>query len=264
MKIFDQHVHSYYSFDSNQEIKEYLDRAVKLGLDYFVLTDHCDLNYLDKQKDLFFDIDKQHQELDSLQKGYSKIKILHGIEIGYKPSEINRIKEIINNHHFDLINFSLHESDNIDYYFHQDFLKYGVLETLNIYFSRELEAIKNFNDFDVFCHLDYGFKTAYLEDRSLSIRQFEPQIIKIMKELIKKDKVLEINTKVQEVLPIEHTLYILKLYKRLGGKYLTISSDAHEVERFCSSFDTYINLVKKVGFTHLTYFVNREKHLLKI
>ena len=175
-----------------------------------------------------------------------------------------RIKDIINYHHFDLINFSLHESDNIDYYFHQDFLKYGVLETLNIYFSRELEAIKNFNDFDVFCHLDYGFKTAYLEDHSLSIRQFEPQIIKIMKDLIKKDKALEINTKVQEVLPIGHTLYILQLYKSLGGKYLTISSDAHEVERFCSSFDTYINLAKKVGFTHLTYFVNREKHLLKI
>lgn len=264
MKIYDQHVHSYYSFDSEQVIEEYLDKASLLELDYFVLTDHCDLNYLDKNEDIFFDIDKQYQELDELQKRYPKITILRGIEIGYKPNEMKRINEIINSRHFDLINFSLHESDGIDYYFYKDFLNTGVDKTLERYFIRQIEAVKNIDDFDVFCHLDYGFKTAYLEDHSLSIRQYEPQLIEIMEELIKKDKALEINTKVQELLPIEHTLYILYLYKKLGGKYLTLSSDAHEVDRFCSSFDKYIKLIKQVGYTHLTFFINREKHLLKI
>ena len=44
--------------------------------------------------------------------------------------------------------------------------------------------------------------------------------VKIMKVLIDKDKCLEINTKVQEFINDQHTLYILNLYKELGGKNL--------------------------------------------
>ena len=263
-KIHDQHVHSYYSFDSKQPIEEYLDKAVKLGLDYFILTDHCDLNYLDKGKDIFFDIKKQHQELDELQKKYPNIRILKGIEIGYKPSEINRINKIINDNHFDLINLSLHESDRIDYYFKEEFFKLGIKETLSIYFQRELEAIESFHDFDVFCHLDYGFKTAYLADNKVNIRDYEEILTKIMQALIKEDKALEINIKVQDVMPIEHTQYLLKLYKKLGGKYLTLSTDAHNITKFHEGYDKYIALIKSEGFTHLTYYINRAKHLFAI
>lgn len=264
MKIHDQHVHSYYSFDSKQSIKEYLDKASELGLDYFVLTDHCDLNYLDQNKDIFFDVDKQHQELDELQTKYPNIKILHGIEVGYKPSELGRINEIIKGHHFDLINLSLHESDEIDYYYLKDFMRYGVDKTLEIYFKRQLDAVRSFDVFDVLCHLDYGFKTAYLGDNSLSLDKYEDYVMEIMKELIKKNKVLEINIKVQSVLPIEHTKYLLNLYKSLGGKYLSISSDAHNVNAFREGFDKYIAIVKECGFNQLTYFINREKHFLSI
>ena len=260
-KIYDQHVHSYYSFDSKQTIEEYLDKGNTLNLENFVLTDHLDLNYLDKGKDISFDIDKQHQELDNLQRQYPNIKILKGIEIGYKPSEINRILAIIKYYKFDLINLSLHESDGIDYYFVEEFRKNGLKETLKLYFQRELEAIENFHDYDVFCHLDYGFKTAYLSDNSTKIEDYEEIITKIMNELIKEDKALEINIKAQSVLPIEHTQYILRLYKKLGGKYLTLSTDAHDVTKFYEGYDKYLKIIKDEGFTHLTYFINRQKHL---
>ena len=95
MLIHDQHVHSYYSFDSEQPIREYLLKASELGLSYFVLTDHCDLNYLNSGNDLFFDIVKRNLELKQLQKEFKDIRILEGIEIGYMPSEIERINKII-------------------------------------------------------------------------------------------------------------------------------------------------------------------------
>ena len=258
-KIHDQHVHSYYSFDSKQPIEEYLNKAIELGLEYFVLTDHCDLNYLDKGQDIFFDIKKQHQELDELQKKYPNIKILKGIEIGYKPSELDRINQIIKDNKFDIINLSLHESDGIDYYFKEEFLKLGVRETLNIYFKRQLEAVKNFNDFDVFCHIDYGFKTAYQADNSIKLSDYEDLVSEILKEVIKKDKALEINTKVQKALPKEHTIYLLNLYKKAGGKHITISSDAHSLRRFYEGIDEYLPLIKEAGFNHITYFIKRNK-----
>ncbi len=263
-KIYDQHVHSHYSFDSEQTIKEYLDKAVRLGLEYFVLTDHFDLNYLDKGKDISFDIDAEQEELDALQRQYPNIKILKGIEIGYKPSEIDRINNTIKKYDFDLINFSLHESDGIDYYFKEEFLKRGIKKTLNLYFQRELEAIENFHDYDVFCHLDYGFKTAYLVDNSIKISDYEETLTKIMKIIIENNRALEINIKVQDALPVEHTQYILRLYKKLGGQYLTLSTDAHEIHKFYEGFDNYLKLIKDTGFSYLTCFVNRQKHLINI
>ena len=264
MLIHDQHVHSYYSFDSNQPIKEYLIKAEELGLSFFILTDHCDLNYLDKGENLFFNIKAQNLELDKLQKEFNSIKILRGIEIGYKSSEIDLINKIISENNFDLINFSFHESDGIDYYFVEEFKKHGIKETLIRYFKKEIEAITNFNNYDVFCHLDYGFKTAYLVDKNIEISKYEEFLVKIMEIIIKNEKALEINLKVQSVLPIEHTKYILSLYKRLGGKYLTLSSDAHEINMFRKDFNKYTKIIKESGFHSLTYFVKREKKTLEI
>lgn len=264
MKIHDQHVHSYYSFDSQQPIEEYLNKAIELSLDYFVLTDHCDLNYLGQGKDLYFNLKMQSEELNNLQSRFPSIKILRGIEIGYKPSEMKKINDIVKNNHFDLINFSLHESDGIDYYLIEEFKKHGIQETLNLYFSKVLEAIQSFNDFDVLCHFDYGFKTAYLINNSLSIETYKEQITKIMKLIIKNKKALEINVKVQKYLPVAHTRYILGLYKSLGGKYLTISSDAHQLKTYYENFDKYIKIIKEEGFKELTYFVNRDVNLLRI
>ena len=262
--IYDQHVHSYYSFDSKQSIEEYLDVATKLGLKYFVLTDHYDLNHINTGKDLSFDISKQRKELEKLQKRYPDIKILFGIEMGYKPSELKYINKVLDENEFDIINLSLHELDDIDYYFPDRFIKDGVDKTLQTYFDKQLEMVRSFDNFDVLCHIDYAFKTAYLIDNNLKIDRYENTIIEIMKELIKKDKALEINTKVQEIMPIEHTQYLLELYKRVGGKNLTLSSDAHEAARFCDGFDKYVPIVKESGFNHLTYFIKRKKYLFDI
>lgn len=262
--IHDQHVHSYYSFDSDQPIEEYLEKANKLGLKYFVLTDHYDMNHINSGKDLSFDISKQRDELDKLQKRYPNVKILYGIEMGYKPSELKRINKILNDNEFDIINLSLHELEDIDYYFKDRFIKDGIDNTLKTYFSKQLEMVRSFDHFDVLCHVDYAFKTAYLIDNNLKINRYENTIIEIMKELIKKDKALEINTKVQEIMPIEHTQYLLELYKRVGGKNLTLSSDAHEAARFCDGFDKYVPIVKESGFNHLTYFIKRKKYLFDI
>ena len=49
--------------------------------------------------------------------------------------------------------------------------------------------------------------------------------------LIKHHKALEINTKVQEAIhDMNHTKYLLSLYRQMGGEKLTLSSDAHSKE----------------------------------
>jgi len=262
--IFDQHIHSYYSLDSEAPIKEYLDKVKELGVSYFVVTDHLDLSFCDLGHDWSFDIKKQKEELISLQNEYKDITLLQGIEIGYKPSRLDDIKRIVKENDFDVINFSVHEVKGKDVYHIDDFIKLGIKKTMEMTFEVMLEALASFDDFDVFTHIDYAFKTVYLNDKSAKINEYEDALIKVMKAVIKKDKCLEINTKVQELLPIEHTKYILDLYKRCGGINITLSSDAHKADRLCSSFDKYIPIIKEMGFNHLSYFIKRKRYSYSI
>ena len=213
---------------------------------------------------MIFDIKKQKEELDRLQKKYPVIHILQGIEMGYKPIDLKRMNEVVENNHFDVVNFSLHETDGIDYYRQEPFKEKGIKEMLNFYFKQILEMVTVFDNYDILCHIDYGFKTAYLIDNSVSINEFEDIVSQIMRIIIQKDKTLEINTKVQGMLPIEHTLALLRIYKELGGKNISLSSDAHKVDRFCADFDKYISIIKEAGFDHLDYFIDRKRHVVKI
>lgn len=264
MKIYDQHVHSYYSFDSEQVIDEYIKKALENGLSHFVLTDHIDLNYLSTGKDLNFNIADQHKELAKLQSKYPQIHILNGIEIGYVKTEIDRINKILNSNSFDLINFSIHEDGEIDFYYQDKFVELGVENVLNRYFDKITEALNANIDFDVLCHFDFGFKTAYLFDKTQKLNSYENKVVPILKKIIELDKCLEINIKVQSFITDEHTEYILNLYKQLGGKNITLSSDAHKADVFYEGFPHYLSLIKKAGFDHINYFVNRTRFELKI
>lgn len=264
MKIYDQHVHSYYSFDSSQKIEEYLDIVSKLNVSSFVVTDHLDFDFLSKGKDLSFDIEKEQLELDSLQKKYPSIKILKGIELGFKSEYVDRMNEVISSYPFDLVNMSIHDYKDIDFYYYDFYSKYGPIDTVRYYFEAVELALNRFDNFDVMCHIDYGFKTAYMHDPSLKLAMFEDYLIRIMKLVISKDKTLEVNTKVEEYIGEENTRYLLRLYKSLGGKYLTLSSDSHRLDRFYKNFDYYINLIKEEGFDSLSYFVKRQRYQISL
>lgn len=264
MKLHDQHVHSYYSVDSEQKLEGYLDLARKFGLSYFVTTEHLDLDYQKDGSDWTFDINKRKEELKNLQSKYPEIKMLEGIEIGYKNTTKDKSFEVLKNNKFDVVNLSVHEVDRLDLYHKEAFKKYGIEKILGIYYDSMLEAVEVYPDYDVLCHIDYGFKTAYILDSNQRLEMYEEKIAKILKVLIEKDKALEVNTKVQTFLPNEHTRYLLRLYKKLGGKNLTLSSDAHEAERYCDHFEEYMKIIKEEGFDHLCYFVGRQRFEFKL
>lgn len=82
-----------------------------------------------------------------------------------------------------------------------------------------------------------------------------------MQTLIQKDIALEINTSLlrkgrEETMPEE---WILKFYAELGGKKVTIGSDAHRVGELGSHLEAAVQLVKKYDLT-CGYYKNRRFH----
>lgn len=263
MVLHDQHVHCLYSQDSNQPLRPYIEQAILAKCAYFVTTDHVDIGF-PLGEDWLVDFDAYFKKMNQLQKMYPQIQILKGIELGYMRTHLIQMKSICECYPFDLINLSIHNAPHIDFYKGYYFKKYGIVETLDLYFNLIIEALNEWDHFQVLSHVDYGFKTAYLIDSNLKIADFEPKLIEIFKLLIKKGKALELNTKVQSFLPLEHTTYLLKLYYQMGGRKLTLSSDAHEVTHYRYQFDKYLKIIKEVGFTHLCYYVRQKEWLYAI
>lgn len=263
--IHDQHLHTSYSRDSKALIDEYYKKASDLGCKYFVCTDHIEFMSCFNHIDWTVDYVNQDKDLERLGKEYPNVIPLKGVEMGYRKDQLHRMKALLANREFDLVNMSIHDNTEIDYYFVEHFRAHGILETLDIYFNNMIDGLETWDDFNVLSHFDYGFKTAYLIDNSLRISEFEGYLKKIFGLLISKKKALEINIKVQETInDLEHVKYFLKLYKSLGGERITISSDSHSVDTYLEYFDKYACIAKECGFDEVCYFVKRQEYRYKI
>jgi len=264
-KYYDQHVHCIYSEDSNEKIEEYIKRIKELDINYLAFTDHLDYEIPWAHKDWIADFKSRHNEIEKLRNTYKNITFIEGIEIGYNKKHLEEIIAIRNENSFDLVNLSVHSIGKIDFYMKEFFIEYGIDEINKMYFNLLNEAMDEIPDFDVLSHFDYGFKTSKSANRDIKISKYENEIIDIMKKVIRLDKTLEINLKVQTAInDLEHTRYIIHLYKSLGGKYITLSSDAHSSDKLYKDFDIYFKILKEEGFDSLSYFINRKRYLIKI
>ncbi len=265
MIIHDQHVHSKYSMDSNQELEPYIKKAIALGCSYFVTTDHYDFDLIEHHIDWMVDYEALKKDLLMYQKKYPMIQMLLGIEMGYRSDHLEDMNRQLKKENYDVVNLSIHDNAYADFYWEKYFIKYGVDELMNAYFDEMIEATATFFDYNVLSHIDYAFKTIYLMDNNYKISKYEEKIKKVMQNLIQNGKSFEINTKVQEAIHDDHhTIYLLKLYKSLGGEKLTLSSDAHSVERYMSSFEHYQKLIKACGFDSLVYFIKRKEYKVNL
>lgn len=263
--IHDQHIHTSYSRDSKVPIDEYYKLANGLGCKYFVCTDHIEFMSCFNHIDWTVDYENQDKDLERLGKLYPNVLPLKGIEIGYRKDQLSRMKDLMANREFDLVNMSIHDNTEIDYYFVEHFKKHGVHETLIIYFENMIDGLLTWDNFDVLSHFDYGFKTAYLIDNDMKISRYEDYLKKIFELLISKKKALEINIKVQETInDVNHVKYFLNLYRSLGGERITISSDAHTIDAYLNYFDKYASIAKELGFDEVCYFVKRQEYRYKI
>lgn len=265
--LHDQHCHTSYSLDSKANIEKYYQIASNYQTKYFVTTEHIEFSSAYNHQDWTVNFEQLINELTSLKNIFQNVTPLLGVEIGYKKNYIHNINDVINSYEFDFINLSIHDNDVYDYYLKDAFISIGIDNMLKIYFNNIIDALKNFENFDVLSHFDYGFKTAYLIDNSLLIDLYESYIRKIFKLLIKQNKTLEINMKVENILGVTHLKKILKWYQEEGGVKLSLSSDSHNedaYEKYYQRQISYFQIFKDLGFNELRYFVKRKEYIYNI
>lgn len=254
--IVDTHIHTSFSSDSQMKLEEAIQtaRQNKLGI---TLTEHYDLDY--PGEGFKCDVENYFKTYEK----YREKDLLLGIEIGMAPSTVEANEKTVKKYPLDYVLASIHGVDELDIF--TDYIYLGLEEKVfyTQYYDYMLKCIRLYNDFDSLAHIDYIHRYVSFDDPEIRVNDYKEQITEIMKTLIRKGKAIEINTRRMEN-PASRTalLEVYKLYKDLGGQYVTIGSDAHTPQSIGAYFKEALALSDTLGLQPV-YFAQRKMEYCK-
>ena len=268
--LSDFHLHSYFSGDCNTPMEDMILKAISLGMTYLCFTEHMDPDFPTNPKDpLSFDLDTnsyRNEFLQLSQKYHSEIQLLWGVELGIQPHILNDLQKYVSSYPFDFIIASTHLLYKEDPYYLSFFDNRKEEVVYGDYFSEILNNVKEYNDFDVYGHLDYIVRYGPGKDTNYSYKKYSDIIDEILRILIHNGKGVEINTGGLKygLRQLHPTAEILKRYRTLGGEIVTVGSDAHSCHNLQNHFPLAETLLKECGFHYYTVFKNRTASFLPL
>lgn len=283
----DYHLHSDHSGDSDTPMGSMIRAAIGLGLTELCFTEHLDLDYpgspgyedplgtglilQDLGPDYFLlDINAYREEFLAMKERFGDlIDLRFGLEIGLQPQVAKENADFVAAHPFDFVIASTHTVDRQDVYYKQFFEKRSLRESVLRYFEATLENLQSYEDFDVYGHLDYIIRylpEPYTGRFTYDYADYADVLNAILELLVKKEKGLDVNTshRFKKGGDINPSLAILRRFKELGGRILTIGSDAHTADAIAGAFEDAVLLIKKAGFTEYCTFSDRRPRFHKL
>jgi len=258
--LFDYHLHSQFSADSEMTMDDLCQASIDLGLDEIAITDHHDLDYQDDTIEFLIDKEKYLKEIEKFQQKYKgQLKIKKGIEMGLQSHIFEETEQYLADD-FDFVIGSFHTAENADLYNGDFFEGYSQWEAYINYLKTVLKVVQNYDSYSVIGHLDIIRRYGDFESQPdlMENKEAADLIREILEIIIKNDRGLEVNTsgyRIDGKNPLP-SFEILKLYYHLGGEILTIGSDSHNTEDITQKFNYTISRLKEIGFKKLTTFSN--------
>lgn len=251
--IFDCHVHTEISADSDMKLSEALAAAQKLGIG-IITTEHIDFDF-PGQYPYEFEADKYFNLYSKYQKNNN---LLLGVEIGMQKHTAKSSSAFADKAPFDMVIISQHIIDGYDIYLPEYYQGKDKFTAYSIYLQAIAALIAAHSFGDVLGHIDYICRMAPYEDKQLYYNDFAPYIDKIWQAALDNNVIPEINTRrFTDKISVEALIPIYSKYHEMGGKYATIGSDAHQVSALGYKLDEAVDFLKSCGLIPV-YFKNRK------
>ncbi|MBS6397330.1 MAG: histidinol-phosphatase HisJ family protein [Clostridiales bacterium] len=267
----DYHVHTYYSDDSVYRMEDVVRDAIQMNMDELCFTDHVDygikedwdcgheIRFRGSEPLANVDYPRYMAEIKELRQKYAdKISIKTGMEFGIQVHTVPLYEKLFKQYPFDFIILSVHQVEDKEFWT-QDFQKGRTQKEYNErYYQELLELVRTYKNYSVLGHLDlitrYDLSGLYPFDK------IKPILTEILKIVIADGKGLEVNTSshrygLSDMTPSKD---ILKLYRELGGKMITIGSDSHKKEHLGAYYAETINALRGLGFNSFCTFDNMQ------
>lgn len=270
--LADTHIHSHFSHDSDSKMADICRAAKEKNIGVVCITDHADVKPHSDLQEMAQNRQEVYREIR--ETACEGVELLVGIELacgGFYPdnSIFDRATQtLLTVGQYDCVIGSVHSvgatsTARNDY---AAMSKMDLVAYLDRYFDAAL-AMLEYGKPDVLAHLTYPLR--YINGKfgkEMDWRLLEPKIRLVLQTVIQNGIALEINTsclgtEYDQLLPNED---ILKLYLQMGGKLLTLGSDAHKAEKLGKGFGQTVQLLKSLGVTELQYVKKRKFHAYKI
>ena len=240
--LYDTHIHTRFSHDSRMHIEEATAKAAELGLG-IIITEHIDLNYPDPTA-FRFDPNEYFKQYALYHNEFVKL----GVEIGLSPEELADNRQIIESYPFDYVLGSIHIVNKVDTYCEEFYTGKTKQQAYDEYLDTMLECVGLYSFIDSLGHIDYICRYARYANQELYYSDFRDKIDQILRVLASEEKCLELNTRrIVDKKAIDNLVPIYKRFKELGGKYVTIGSDAHYAKDIGKNFQAAIEMVNTVN-----------------
>lgn len=266
-KLWDVHMHSQFSGDSEAPQEDMIAAALEKGLAGICFTDHLDIDYPDEPEAFLLDLPNYRSSVAALQEKYEeKLSVRFGVELGLQPHLAALHADILAQYPFDFVIGSSHVVHGLDPYYPPFWENKTEHDGFREYFTSILENIEAFDGFDVYGHLDYVVRYGPNTNEHYDWKDYADVIDEILKTLVARGKGIEINTGGFKY-GLGHpnpTEGILRRYRELGGEIITIGADAHKPEHVAFDFVKVPDILKDAGFRYFTVFRRRKPEFFKL
>lgn len=276
--LVDIHSHSNLSHDGSDEPLDMARRAAELGVTHYALTDHIEVDEFGLTEwDYFAAIAKFKPACEKIRSKFGdKMKIYFAAEIGQALYDLPAAEKILSENDYDFVIGSVHRTEHYEHMSKIPDTEFDRKRVIKEYFD-EMLALAEWGKFSTLAHMTFLMRFVNIDTPSglvcdkekrtgAAFDTYKPIIDKILETIIKKDIALEANSSgYRRGLggPMAGAPFI-KRYRELGGKMITVGSDAHEVCDVGADIPQCIELVKELGFGEICVFEKKEPVFLKI
>ena len=173
--LWDCHMHSSFSADSETPMEDMIQTAVDKGLTGICFTEHLDPDYPETPENLDFslDIPAYRQRLFELADAFrDQISVNFGIELGLQPHLSESFSGLLKEIPFDFVIGSSHVVHGYDPYYPSYFEGRKESACYMEYFESILENIAAFDKMDVYGHIDYVVRYGPNQNRQYSYGRY--------------------------------------------------------------------------------------------
>ena len=274
MGLVDQHVHSHHSFDCETEPADNIRQAIAAGLSGISFTEHFD-THPEEWPTCRYDDRACSATIADLRRQFSDTLFIgKGIEVCFQPERMDFILNFLEQHDFDVVLLSIHWAGDKAFHRREHWEGLTVPQASRLYFQTVLEAARMARDFhrrkrvfDILAHLDlikrYSHRFRETED---VINGQEDLIDQILTTCLEAELIPEINTStlrtgLSESMPGPT---VVRRYAELGGRAVSLGSDAHSASDVGADFDRFSTLLPDLGIYSLACFDRRRLRLVSL
>ncbi|MZP30695.1 histidinol phosphate phosphatase [Heliobacterium undosum] len=239
--IFDTHVHTRFSTDSLMGLEQAMERAQQLGIG-LIITDHMDLEY-PKPDSFSFDVDAFFRAYEP----HRSERLRLGVEMGMRSELADHNRAMAASYPFDYIIGSIHVVDGVEVV-GRFFQGRSKREAYDRYFDTMQACVKAYDFIDSLGHIDYIARYALVEDPEIHYNEFRERIDPILAVLAERQQAIEINARRLDSPAVAEALFpIYQRFAELGGRHITVGSDAHTPRDIGRNLKAAMALAERCG-----------------